>query len=164
MVRKTPHKIQLFTEMKPEKNALLWIAILVLALAPMFPLSNFVGHPHWERVHWIPFQGFAWSKNMLKDIIANTLWFVMFGYLLHYQLNWKSRLRWTVATIIATAGGISLSNELFQVFCHSRYPSMTDVVCNVVGAGLGSYGALKWPYERCYGAVSSYFGSRSGLS
>jgi glycopeptide antibiotics resistance protein len=164
MDSKSSQKIPLFTGLKQEKSALLWFVILVLALAPMFPVSNFAGHPHWDRIHWIPFQSFSFSKNMLKDIITNTFWFMMFGYLLHYQLNWNSRFRWTIATIIAIAGGVSLSNELFQVFCHSRYPSMTDVVCNVVGAGLGGYCAMKWPYERCYGAVNSYFVSRSGFS
>ncbi|MDH4083996.1 MAG: VanZ family protein [Nitrospira sp.] len=163
MDRKSSQKIPLFTGLKQGKSALLWFVILILALAPMFPVSNFVGHPHWDRIHWIPFQGFSFSKNMLKDIITNTLWFMMFGYLLHYQLNWNSCFRWTIATIITIAGGVSLSNELFQVFCHNRYPSMTDVACNVFGAGLGSYCAMKWPYEKCYGAVNSYFVSRSGF-
>ncbi|MBK9308773.1 MAG: VanZ family protein [Nitrospira sp.] len=164
MDRNSPQRIALFTGLKQDKRILIWFGIFVLALAPMFPVSNFVGHAHWEHVRWIPFQGFSWSKNMLKDIITNTLWFMPFGYLLHNQLNWNSRSRWTIAAIITIAGGVSLSNELFQVFCHSRYPSMTDVACNVAGAGLGSYCAVKWPYEKCYGAVSSYFTSRSELS
>ncbi|MDH4079194.1 MAG: VanZ family protein [Nitrospira sp.] len=164
MDSKSPQKIALFTGLKQEKSTLIWFVILVLALAPMFPVSNFVGHSHWEQVRWIPFQGFSWSQNMLKDIITNTLWFMMFGYLLHYQLNWNSRFRWTIAAIITIAGGVSLSNELFQVFCHSRHPSMTDVACNIAGAGLGGYCAVKWPYEKCYGAVNSYFASRSGFS
>lgn len=164
MDRKSPQKIPLFTGLKPEKSAMLWLVILVLALAPMFPVSNFVGHPHWDRIHWIPFQGFSFSKNMLKDVITNTLWFMLFGYLLHYQLNRSSHSPWTVATITVLAGGASLSAELFQVFCHSRFPSMTDVVCNVVGAGLGAYCAVKWPYEKCCGVVNSYFVNRSGFS
>lgn len=164
MDSKSPQKIAPFTGQKRAKSALLWFVILVLALAPMFPVGNFVGHSHWEQVRWIPFQSFSWSKNMLKDIITNTLWFMMFGYLLYYQLNGVSRARWTIAAIIAIAGGVSVSNELFQVFCHSRIPSMTDVACNVAGAGLGGYCAVKWPYEKCYGAVNSYFPSRSGFS
>ncbi|MBX3333520.1 MAG: VanZ family protein [Nitrospira sp.] len=164
MDRKSPERIALFTRPKHEKRILIWFVILVLALAPMFPVSNFVGHSHWEQVRWIPFQGFSWSKNMLKDIITNTLWFMMFGYLLHYQLNRNPGSRWTIVAIITIAGGVSLSNELFQVFCHSRFPSMTDVACNVGGAGLGAYGAVKWPYEKCYGAMNRYFASRSGFS
>lgn len=68
---------------------------------------------------------------------------MMFGYLLHYQLNEDSRTFWTVATITAVAGGISLSTEFFQVFCHNRIASMTDVICNTLGAGLGGYLAEK---------------------
>ncbi|NGZ97529.1 MAG: hypothetical protein CV089_15660 [Nitrospira sp. WS110] len=164
MDSKSPQKIAPYTGQKQAKSSLLWFVILVLALAPMFPVGNFVGHSHWEQVRWIPFQSFSWSKNMLKDIITNTLWFMMFGYLLYYQLNGVLRARWTIAAIIAIAGGVSVSNELFQVFCHSRIPSMTDVACNVAGAGLGGYCAVKWPYEKCYGAVNSYFPSRSGFS
>jgi glycopeptide antibiotics resistance protein len=125
------------------KSGMLWFLLAVLAIAPLLPLSNFVGHPHWDHIRWIPFQNFALSWNMLKDIVGNTLWFMMFGYLLHYQLNEDSRTLWTIATITAIAGGISLSIEFFQVFCHNRIASITDVICNVLGAGLGGYLAEK---------------------
>jgi len=80
---------------------------------------------------------------MLKDIVGNTFWFMVFGYLLHYQLNEDSRTLRTITTIIAITGGISLSIEFFQVFCHNRIASITDVICNVFGAGLGGYLAEK---------------------
>lgn len=127
------------------KTWTIWFILVVLALAPIFPLSHFVGHPHWGQVRWIPFQNFTLSWNKLIDVIGNTLWFVVFGYLLHYQLNRDSRPRGTIAMITAIAGAVSLSAELFQVFCHNRISSMTDVVCNVLGAGLGGYAAEKQP-------------------
>ncbi|MBX3325860.1 MAG: VanZ family protein [Nitrospira sp.] len=123
----------------------IWFLLVVLAITPLFPLSNFVGHPHWAQIRWIPFQDFSLSWNKLLDVIGNTLWFLVFGYLLHYQLHWDSRSRWTIARIIAIAGGLSLSAELFQVFCHNRIPSITDVACNIFGAGLGGYAAEKHP-------------------
>jgi glycopeptide antibiotics resistance protein len=132
----------LCTGLKP-KSGMLWFLLAVLYIAPLLPLSNFVGHPHWDHIRWIPFQNFALSWNMLKDIVGNTLWFMMFGYLLHYQLNEDSRTLWTIATITAIAGGISLSIEFFQVFCHNRIASITDVICNVLGASLGGYVAEK---------------------
>jgi len=132
----------LCTGLKP-KSGMLWFLLAVLSIAPLLPLSNFVGHPHWDHIRWIPFQNFALSWNMLKDIVGNTLWFMMFGYLLHYQLNQDSLTLWTIATITAIAGGISLSIEFFQVFCHNRIASITDVICNVLGAGLGGYLAEK---------------------
>ncbi|MGZ8374721.1 MAG: VanZ family protein [Nitrospira sp.] len=125
------------------KRGVLWFLLAILSIAPLLPLSNFVGHPHWDHIRWVPFQNFALSWNMLKDIVGNTLWFMMFGYLLHYQLNEDSRTPWTIATITAIAGGISLSIEFFQVFCHNRIASITDVICNVLGAGLGGYLAEK---------------------
>ncbi len=125
------------------KRGVLWFLLAILSIAPLLPLSNFVGHPHWDHIRWVPFQNFALSWNMLKDIVGNTLWFMMFGYLLHYQLNENSRTPWTIATITAIAGGISLSIEFFQVFCHNRIASITDVICNVLGAGLGGYLAEK---------------------
>lgn len=127
------------------KTWTIWLLLVVLALTPVFSLSNFAGHPHWDQIHWIPFKNFTLSWNKLIDVIGNTLWFVVFGYLLHYQLNWHSRPRWAIATVTAIAAAVSFSAELFQVFCHNRISSMTDVVCNVLGAGLGGYAAEKQP-------------------
>lgn len=127
------------------KTGTIWFLLVILAIAPLFPLSNFVGHPHWSQIRWMPFQDFSLSWNKLIDIIGNTLWFVVFGYLLHYQLSRNARSRWNLVTTIAIAGGVSLSAELFQVFCHNRISSITDVICNVFGAGLGGYAAAKQP-------------------
>ncbi len=146
----------LCTGLKP-KSGILWFLLAALSIAPLLPLSNFVGHPHWDHIRWIPFQDFALSRNMLKDIVGNTLWFMMFGYLLHYQLNEDSRTLRTIATIIAITGGISLSTEFFQVFCHNRTASITDVICNVLGAGLGGYLAEKQRANN-YGTITSDVG------
>ncbi|MBS0150412.1 MAG: VanZ family protein [Nitrospira sp.] len=127
------------------KNRTIWFLLVILAIAPLFPLSNFVGHPHWGQIRWVPFHDFSFSWNKLIDVIGNTLWFVVFGYLLHYQLNQNAPSRWTLAATLAIAGGVSLSAELFQVFCHNRISSITDVICNVLGAGLGGYAAEKQP-------------------
>jgi glycopeptide antibiotics resistance protein len=139
---KTPRTIALFTGLTP-KSRVLYFVLLVLSIAPLLPLSNFAGHPHWDLIRWIPFQDFSLSRNMLKDVIGNILWFMVFGYLLRYQLKNDSRTPWIIATIIAVAGGVSFLIEFFQVFCHNRIPAMTDVVCDVLGAGLGGYFATK---------------------
>ena len=146
----------LWTGLKP-KSGMLWFLLAALSIAPLLPLSNFVGHPHWDHIRWIPFQDFALSRNMLKDIVGNTLWFMMFGYLLHYQLNEDSRTLRTIATIIAITGGISLSTEFFQVFCHNRTASITDVICNVIGAGLGGY-LVEKQRASSYGTMTSEVG------
>ncbi len=80
---------------------------------------------------------------MLKDVIGNTFWFMMFGYLLHHQLSEGERFSRCIAIIIVIAASVSVAAEFFQVFCHNRTPAMTDVTCNVLGAGLGGYAAQK---------------------
>jgi glycopeptide antibiotics resistance protein len=124
--------------LKP-KTGLLWFWLAVLCLTPLFPLSNFVGHPHWEAIRWIPFQDFSLTTNSLMDIIGNIGWFMIFGYLLHYWMNEDFSSFRSIATVVLIAAGVSLSLEFFQVFCHNRTPSMTDVVCDTVGACLGAY-------------------------
>ena len=76
---------------------------------------------------------------MLIDVIGNIGWFMIFGYLLHSLMNKCSFSFQSIATVVLFAAGVSLSLELFQVFCHNRFPSMTDVVCDTLGAGLGAY-------------------------
>jgi glycopeptide antibiotics resistance protein len=137
---KTPQKITLFTGLT-RKSGVLWFFLVILALAPLFPLSNYMGHPHWDIIRWIPFQDFSFSRNTLKDVLGNIIWFMMFGYLLHYQFS-KGSIR-AIASIIVVAGAVSLLIEFFQVFCHNRIPSMTDVICNVLGAGIGGNVAEK---------------------
>ena len=76
---------------------------------------------------------------MLIDIIGNIGWFMIFGYLLHYLMDKDSSSFRSVATVVLITAGVSLSIEFFQVFCHNRIPSTTDVICDTVGAGLGAY-------------------------
>ncbi|MGC4098802.1 MAG: VanZ family protein [Nitrospira sp.] len=131
-------KIALFTRLTL-RSGVLWLILAALSISPLFPLSNYVGHPHWDLIRWIPFQDFSFTRNMLKDVIGNILWFMIFGYLLRYQLDGGWRSLRAMTTIVIVAGVISLSVEFFQVFCHNRIPSMTDVMCNMLGAGLGGY-------------------------
>lgn len=117
--------------------------LIVLSIAPLFPLTSFVGHAHWDHIRWIPFQDFSFSWSMLKDVIGNTLWFMMFGYLLHHQVGEGERFPRCITLISVIAATVSVGAEFFQVFCHNRTPAMTDVTCNVLGAALGGYAAQK---------------------
>jgi hypothetical protein len=45
----------------------------------------------------------------------------------------------SITTVVLIAAGVSLSLEFFQVFCHNRTPSMTDVICDTIGGCLGAY-------------------------
>lgn len=124
------------TALRP-RSSLFWLAVLFLT--PLFPLSNFVGHPHWEAIRWIPFQDFSFTPRMLIDVIGNIAWFMICGYLLHYWMDADSSSFRSIATVVLIAASVSLSLEFFQVFCHNRFPSITDVICNIIGAGIGGY-------------------------
>ena len=117
------------------KLALLWTAVIVCVTT--LPWKNFAGHPHWDHVRWIPFQDHPLA---LFDIVANVLLFVPFGYFLVRALPRRSRA-W--ARTLALAAALSASVECFQVYSHHRMPSTTDILTNVLGAGLGLLLALK---------------------
>jgi glycopeptide antibiotics resistance protein len=117
------------------KLALLWTAVIVCVTT--LPWKNFVGHPHWDHVRWIPFQDHPLA---LFDIVANVLLFVPFGYFLVRALPRRSR---ALARTLALAAALSASVEYFQVYSHHRMPSTTDILTNVLGAGLGLLLALK---------------------
>jgi len=125
----------------PAQSSLLrwsWFAGLALALGcDVLPWSNFVGHAHWAKVVWIPFTE---ARLTAFDVVANILLFAPLGFLFMYprrQCVRSALLRaGCIAAITAAAG------EFFQVYCHNRFPSATDIANNVLGAELGAITAL----------------------
>jgi glycopeptide antibiotics resistance protein len=118
------------------KPWLLWGWVGLLILIPTFPWSDFVGHAHWDQVRWIPFEDFSLAPMTIVDVLGNFGWFAIFGYLLHYRKDDRSLASIQPAVVYSLL--LTLLIEGFQVFCHNRIPSMTDVVCNVLGAAVGS--------------------------
>jgi glycopeptide antibiotics resistance protein len=88
-------------------------------------------------VRWIPFQDHPLA---LFDILANLLLFGPFGYFLFRAVPKRPSLG---PLVLGLAAALSTSVECFQVYCHHRIPSTTDVLTNVLGAGLGLLLALK---------------------
>jgi glycopeptide antibiotics resistance protein len=113
---------------------LVWIGwSLVIALALSWPWKNFVGHAHWAKVQWIPF-----GERPLSglDIAANVVLFVPFGYAC---ARWRPAKRTrAIAEAALWALLLSAAGEFFQVFCHNRFPSLTDVCTNCAGATMGA--------------------------
>ena len=109
-----------------------WTAVIVCVL--VLPLENFRGHAHWHKIIWVPFadRHLSWS-----DVVLNVLLFLPFGFLI--SLPFSNRMR--LGTVVLLAAGLSASGELYQVFCHNRISSMTDVCTNVAGAFLGASAA-----------------------
>ena len=126
------------------ERALLPLWALFIALVGTLPLSNFVGHSHWEYIQWLPTAENFRSRRFLFDVVANMALFLPLGYLLH---RWHSTSTARRALFLAAgvAGLLALSIEWFQVYCHNRHPSPTDVVSNVTGSLIGAFLSIYRP-------------------
>jgi glycopeptide antibiotics resistance protein len=108
---------------------LLWIVVIVAIVAPWRDVQN---HTHWSNVVWIPFVSKPWR---IGDAIANVLLYLPFGYWYARQ----SRRHGAAWRPIVLAAVLSLSTEYAQLYSHSRFPSLTDVTCNLLGAYAGRH-------------------------
>ena len=112
----------------------LWLVWIVAILgATVLPLTNYVGHSHWQLVNWVLYNEHPLA---LKDVIGNFALFVPFGFFLKLSLPTWSSKRVGILTLLIAAT-LSTSVEFFQVYCHNRNPSTTDICNNVLGAVLG---------------------------
>lgn len=102
---------------------LLWIGLIALATVP----GDLQNHAHWFKVAWLPFTGIVRPV----DLLLNLALYVPLGLLSPF-----GRGRWF--PVVALAFVISMSCEFAQVFSHSRFPSMTDVTMNALGALAGA--------------------------
>jgi len=108
-----------------------WTGLILLVVVPWLTFKN---HSHWERVAWIPFFS---SEVKVRDLIANLLLYAPWGFFWARQRRDPSRRVWVVAVLAAI---LSIATEATQVYSHDRFPSATDVTCNVLGAfGGASY-------------------------
>ena len=120
-----------------------WLCwLFLILLVSIYPCAEFHTHPHWEKVSWVPFQGVWRSVNLLIDAVKNVLLYVPFGFF-YGQARPYSRKRMLIKVALLTAI-LSVSCELFQVFCHGRHPTMTDVSTNLMGGVLGVVIALRY--------------------
>lgn len=101
------------------------IAFLVL------PWASYQDHSHWQRVAWLPLS----PPVALRDIAANLLLYAPWGYFLLRSLGQRARNIWMVAVL---AAALSLITEASQLYSHRRYPSATDLACNIIGACAGA--------------------------
>ena len=75
------------------------------------------------------------------DVVGNILLFVPLGVTTALMVR-----RRPVLSAALLAFVLSISAETLQLYSHSRYPSATDLVCNVAGAlaGAGLLRRLTW--------------------
>jgi glycopeptide antibiotics resistance protein len=111
----------------------LWLLSIALIVGiTTMPWSNYVGHPHWDQVRWIPF----YPPLAFLDILGNVVLFLPFGYFFPRALRGSSSGRsWGLPVLLATA--LSTAVELFQVYTHNRMPATTDICTNLLGAMSG---------------------------
>jgi glycopeptide antibiotics resistance protein len=107
----------------------LWTAVIIVAVVPWASYQN---HSHWSRVAWLPFIS---SEVKIRDIVVNLLLYAPWGYFWARAWPDTARRLWVV---VALASALSITTELSQVYSHGRFPSATDVTCNVLGAIAGA--------------------------
>jgi glycopeptide antibiotics resistance protein len=101
-------------------------------------------HTHWSKVAWIPFVS---PPLKASDIVANVLLYVPFGYFGAKTLSWlplkiaaETRIpTWQWLAPLTAAALLSLATETVQLYSHRRFPSATDLTCNIAGSTLGLY-------------------------
>jgi glycopeptide antibiotics resistance protein len=120
------------------ERALLPLWALLIALVGTFPFTNFVGHSHWEYIQLLPTADNFLSRSFLFDVVANMTLFLPLGYLLN-QSHTTTKAQRSLFFAAGVAFLLSLSIEWFQVYCHNRHPSPTDVLSNVTGGLIGAY-------------------------
>jgi glycopeptide antibiotics resistance protein len=104
-----------------------WVVVIWLVCMPwpgMAPQTN-------REVQLVPFVGDA---DRPRDVIANVLLFLPFGYLFALAHPRRGYL-----LLVAVAAAVSLTAEALQLLGPARFPSATDVVVNTGGAFAGGW-------------------------
>jgi VanZ like protein len=106
----------------------------VLILVVDFPWGTLQNHAHWARVTRLPFSG----PVKPFDIVGN----IALGVPLGIGAGQRFRRAALAAAMIALP--VALIGEATQVYAHYRFPSATDVACNVIGAVTAATAIARW--------------------
>ena len=117
---------------------ILLIVIAIIAYGSLYPFdfhsAQLAASPPWVLIHSWPT---AINRFVILDIALNLLIYLplgVFGF-----LAFRQNLGGAVAATAAMAIGLILSSsiEMIQLFDDARNCSASDVVCNVIGTGIG---------------------------
>ena len=111
----------------------IWLTSVLIVIS--LPWSKFDATPHWKNVQLIPFVHFNLHPTVLIETVLNVLAFVPVGYLAVRSVSASVQQRILLALLLGS--GSSVSIECYQLFCQDRVPSITDVLMNVAGTGIG---------------------------
>jgi VanZ family protein len=116
-----------------------WILlILVLCTFPWW-----VESPQWGRVRWIPLLDvFHSPRRLLRDTIANWLLYLPLGFAYVRLRTAPAAKALGEAAVVGLL--LSVTCEFYQVFSPVRFPTMTDVLTNTIGAFAGALIARKY--------------------
>jgi glycopeptide antibiotics resistance protein len=110
----------------------------VVILVADYPWGDFRDHTHWDRVSLIPFfSGLVGPRDLLGNLALGIPVGLASGLI----------FRRRVSAALMITGLCALIGEWLQVYSHARFPSATDVVCNLTGAGAAAY-TVAWVKER----------------
>jgi glycopeptide antibiotics resistance protein len=112
------------------------LAFAVAAFAVDWPWGDLQNHTHWAKVGWIPFVS---PPVRPMDVVQNLLLFAPFGFVAATASR-HSRPRALLRATLLTAI-IAFAGEASQLYSHTRFPSATDLACNVIGATLAAAAA-----------------------
>lgn len=134
-----PHH-QALVSLIVSRASVLWYAwSIVILLAGILPLRNFVGHAHWQYIRWVPTPDQLQSPAILLDLgldaIANIILFLPFGLL--GILRGRTDKPVSPHVLMLMAFTLSFGIEYYQVYCHNRSTSLLDLLDNVLGAYIG---------------------------
>lgn len=104
-----------------------WVIVIIAVVTPW---RTFQDHAHWSRVRWVPFVS---PPVRVGDIVGNILLYVPFGLLYARRRQKHAVLGWAVRHALLLSG----STEFTQLFSHGRFPSVQDILMNVIGAVAG---------------------------
>lgn len=115
------------------------ISLMAAVFLTIWPLSDFVGHAHWTRVVLVPFseRHLSW-----RDVIGNLLLFFPFGLVSAWGTSKTAGQALRVGLLVMA---LSSASEFYQIFCHRRFPTATDVCSNTAGALMGFLSARRAP-------------------
>jgi glycopeptide antibiotics resistance protein len=116
-----------------------WLGMLVFVNWRPFDFRLEV-EPALDRVRqmsWLPFVDYYQGSylNFLNQVVRKTLLFLPVGLLGNAILT--KNIRWRALAFTFGAFGLALVLEIGQVFLPTRYPSITDILVETVGACCG---------------------------
>lgn len=111
----------------------LWLVSVLLVIS--LPWSKYDGVPHWKNLKLVPFEDYDIHPSGLTEAALNIVAFIPIGYLAIRSFCPSDHRRIFLAFLLGAVSSFGI--ESYQLLCHDRVPSITDVLMNVGGTGIG---------------------------